>query len=139
MKPAPPNMKWSETITLTEPLHDVRATTLPLLVDADTAWAIMASLDEAEDLLRRVHLRGRRCRKRALAGAVAFPAAGAGAIWRDLDGARVKQRTDALRLRNKWISTDNRFKCNSQRGISSSAFGCNRTQHVFAQRILFLY
>jgi flagellar assembly protein FliH len=29
MKPAPPNMKWSETITLTEPLHDVRATTLP--------------------------------------------------------------------------------------------------------------
>ncbi len=26
-------------------------------MDADTAWAIMASLDEAEDLLQRVHLR----------------------------------------------------------------------------------
>jgi len=26
-------------------------------MDADTAWAIMTSLDEAEELLRRVHLR----------------------------------------------------------------------------------
>ena len=26
-------------------------------MDSDTAWAIMASLDEAEELLRRVHLR----------------------------------------------------------------------------------
>lgn len=26
-------------------------------MDADTAWAIMASLDEAEELLRRMHLR----------------------------------------------------------------------------------
>jgi flagellar assembly protein FliH len=29
MKPAPPNMKWSETITLAEPLRDVRLTVLP--------------------------------------------------------------------------------------------------------------
>ena len=29
MKPAPPNMKWSETITFAEPLRDVRATALP--------------------------------------------------------------------------------------------------------------
>jgi flagellar assembly protein FliH len=29
MKPATPNMKWSETIILAEPLHDVRATALP--------------------------------------------------------------------------------------------------------------
>jgi flagellar assembly protein FliH len=29
MKPAPPNMKWSETITLAGPLLDVRVTTLP--------------------------------------------------------------------------------------------------------------
>jgi len=29
MKPAPPNMKWSETITFAEPLRDVRAAALP--------------------------------------------------------------------------------------------------------------
>jgi flagellar assembly protein FliH len=29
MKPAPPNMKWSETITLAESLRDVRASALP--------------------------------------------------------------------------------------------------------------
>jgi flagellar assembly protein FliH len=29
MKPAPPNMKWSETITLARPLLDVHVTTLP--------------------------------------------------------------------------------------------------------------
>ena len=29
MKPAPPNMKWSETIALAEPLHGVRVTALP--------------------------------------------------------------------------------------------------------------
>ena len=35
MKPAPPNMKWSETITLDEPLRDVRASSLPAESDLD--------------------------------------------------------------------------------------------------------
>ena len=35
MKPAQPNMKWSETITLDEPLRDVRASSLPAESDLD--------------------------------------------------------------------------------------------------------
>lgn len=36
-------------------------------MDADTAWAIMTSLDEAEELLRRVHLRDGQAGANALA------------------------------------------------------------------------
>ena len=35
MKPAPPNMKWSETITLAEPLRAVRVSALPLENELD--------------------------------------------------------------------------------------------------------
>ncbi|MBP2230672.1 hypothetical protein [Azospirillum agricola] len=36
-------------------------------MDADTAWAIMASLDEAEELLSRMHLRDGQAGASALA------------------------------------------------------------------------